>query len=227
VRKILIRLAGPLLQAWAKWYFTRPRSYHYKGVKGKVFPGVFFPHFTLSTRFLIDFIGAIDLKGKQLLELGCGTALISCYAAKNGAIVTASDINVQAIENAQFNAALNEVTLSTIHSDLFESIPQQTFDIMVINPPYYPIDPQNDSEKAWYCGSNFEYFTQLFEQLGAYMEEHSGVYMILSEDCQIARIKEIAVKKGFGWEEVQRRKRMAEENYIFQLKSIQIPVSEL
>ena len=47
----------------------------------------------------------------------------------------------------------------------------------------------------------------------------SEVYMILSEDCDIQRIRVIAKEKAFLLEEVKRRRKWNEWNYIFKIKT--------
>lgn len=217
--KRLFKLFAPLLQSLAKLYFSSPRSYSYKSISGVVLPDVFYPHFTISTKLFMEFLEQKELKGKRFLELGCGTALISVLAAKKGAKVFATDINPKAIENAQLNAEKNGVELETIHSDLFDSVPKQQFDYIIINPPYYPKKPHSEAEKAWYCGENFEYFGQLFSTLDAYTNNSSQVLMILSEDCDLGTIKSIANKNKIEFVEVLKKKRNQELNFIYRLSS--------
>jgi release factor glutamine methyltransferase len=120
MRRIPAKIISPALQLFIKQYFKKPRSYRYKSIKGKVNPGVFFPHFTISTKMLLDFLETKQLKGKTFLELGCGTGFVSVLAAKNGAIVTATDINPAAVENVIENANRNDVRIDARLSDLFK-----------------------------------------------------------------------------------------------------------
>lgn len=216
--KKTLNFLSPLLQRFAKYYFRKPRPFSYKGIKGTVLPSVFYPIFTISTKLLMDFIDEHELKDKRFLELGCGTGMISTLAAKKGALVTATDINPAAIENVELNAGKNGVTIQSILSDLFEGISQQVFDYIIINPPYYPKEPLNKAEEAWYCGANFEYFEKLFYQLGSYFDETSQVYMILSEDCELEKIKRIAAEKKIDFEKVLQTIKQGEENYIFRIR---------
>ena len=216
--KKALNFLSPLLQIFAKYYFRKSRPFSYIGIKGTVLPSVFYPIFTISTKLLMDFIDEHELKDKRFLELGCGTGMISTLAAKKGALVTATDINPAAIENVELNAVKNGVTLQSILSDLFEGISQQVFDYIIINPPYYPKDPLNKAEEAWYCGANFEYFEKLFHQLGSYFDETSQVYMILSEDCELEKIKRIAAEKKIDFEKVLQTIKQGEENYIFRIR---------
>lgn len=218
--KKTFNILSPLLQRFAKYYFSKPRPFNYKGIKGTVLPDVFYPIFTISTKLLMDFIEPLALEEKSFLELGCGTGMISTLAAKKGAITTATDINPAAIENVKLNAKNNEVVVSAILSDLFVSVPPQIFDFIIINPPYYPQNPKTAAEQAWFCGEDFEYFIKLFKELGGYFNSSSKVFMILSEDCEIEQIKGIAKKKQLNIELVFQTKRQGEWNYIFEIAKI-------
>ncbi len=143
--------------------------------------------------------------------------MISIWAAKRGANVTATDISEKAIENIISNAETNHVDMEVVHSDLFESLPVIDFDYIVINPPYYPGKPKNEAEFAWYCGPGFEYFHRLFQGLGSYCGEKTQIMMVLSEDCDLKRIKEIAGGSGWKFEIVHSKKITGEWNYIFSI----------
>jgi release factor glutamine methyltransferase len=183
---------------------------------------VFHPQFTISTKLLMQFLESHELNNKSFLELGCGTGFISVLAAKNGAKVLATDINSKALENTTLNAQLNHVKLEVLKSDLFDSIPNQVFDYIIINPPYYPRTPKSIAENAWFCGENFEYFEKLFSQLGDYFSVSSKVFMILSEDCQLASIEAIANRNKFEFSQVSKSKKWGEWNTIYHINKIPI-----
>jgi len=220
MKTLIKKILFPFFGVFAKYYFAKPRYYRYKEIKVTVLPDVFFPHFTISTKLLLQFLGKKNLSGKSLLELGCGTGIISVMAAKKGSQVSASDVNPAAIENTQLNAKNNLVEVITYLSDIFTNIPAQQFDFIIINPPYYPKAPQNMAEEAWYCGEDFEYFEKLFSSILPWFHINSHVLMILSEDCQIARINDIAAKNNLKLTTVLEKKKYGEMNYIFRLKSV-------
>src|SRR5690606_36369730 len=120
-----------------------------------------------------------DLKNKSVLELGSGTGYLSVAAARAGATVTASDLSLLAVRNTKLNATRNNVSIKVVHSDLFANI-SGTFDWIVINPPYYARNPKNESELAWHCGEDFEYFRRLFSQLGLHIHKDTLLVMVLT-----------------------------------------------
>ncbi len=213
-KKILSRTYRPFL----KWYLRKERNYSYDGVKIKVLPGVFHPGFFFSTKILLTFLEQFDLKNKTLLELGAGSGLISIWSARRGAIVTASDISENAIKNIFVNKQLNNLSFQLFQGDLFENIPQHIFNFIIINPPYYKGKRKSEECFAWYAGEQYEYFDNLFLQMGSYMQSESNVFMILSEDCDITRIKVKATQNNFSMKIVFYQKNFLEENFVFSIR---------
>lgn len=184
-----------------------------------VWPGVFHPGFFYSSTFLLDYLTEhTKLSGKRFLELGCGSALISIVAAREGAIVTASDISSKAVQNSAFNARLNNVEMEIIQSDLFDDLEDRTFDIIAINPPYYKGSISKEEDHAWYSGESHQYFHKLFKDLSIYMHDKTEVYMVLSDQCDWDQLNQIADKYSFQWELKNEAKMFLERNYIWQIK---------
>ncbi len=181
---------------------------------------VFHPAFFFSTRLLLRFLEKIEVKNKTFLELGAGSGLIAFATAARGGIVTASDINRTAVDYLRKNSIANNIDINIIASDLFDNIPVQCFDIIAINPPYYKKDPVNDSDRAWFCGENSEYFYRLFETIGGYLHADSEIYMILCEACDVPLIKKIALGNNYQFKLVMSRKKVFEMNYIFKIERI-------
>ena len=213
LRWLTSHVFGPIIL----WYTKRDRTYHYEGLTLLIKRGVFHPRFFFSTKFLLRAIKKQELANKTALELGAGSGLISFYMANRGAQVTATDISTIAIEGLQVNKTNLKSTIHIIHSDLFAQIPAQSFDYIIINPPYYPKNPNNQEEMAWFCGTNHEYFHKLFVQLGNYMPLNTIVWMSLSEDCNITQIKQIAENNNFFLTLAHKKRIIGELNYIYQI----------
>lgn len=213
IKHITTRLYKPLLVK----YLSATRMYTYKGIRLVIPPAVFHPGFFFSTRLLLRYIAKLPLKDKTFLELGAGSGLIGLYVAREGAQVTASDINQVAIHSLEMNSRSNRIPLTIIHSDLFTNISLQRFDMIAINPPYYKKQPKTPAEYAWYCGEQGEYFQQLFSSLQFYMHSQSMVLMVLSDGCDLEMIKGMAAEHGFTLNCVFEKKNWIEVNYIFRV----------
>lgn len=212
VRKILSITALPLLRI----YLSSPVKYKQGDLVLLIPPGVFHPGFFFSTNYLGKTMRQMDLKGKTLLDLGTGSGMLAFIADNAGAKVTASDISLTAITNLRHNLKLNGREFKTIHSDLFDDFPNEKFDWVVINPPYYKRSPKTEAEYAWYCGEDAEYFKKLFNQLPHFLQPNARVFMVLSEDCALEEIEQLAVSKGFRQQLVSSKRICLERNYIFE-----------
>lgn len=63
-----------------------------------------------TTRLIVGQLLQMDLKGKRVLDCGCGTGILGIVASKMGAqSVVGYDIDEWSVENARHNAELNEV----------------------------------------------------------------------------------------------------------------------
>jgi release factor glutamine methyltransferase len=211
-RKIFSRIARPLIQI----YLRNEKTYSYEETSIKILPGVFHPGLFFSTKFLLRYVESLDLKNKSLLELGAGNGLISFISEKNGAIVTASDLSQEALKGLEQNRKTLKSKITIIKSDVFEQIPSQQFDFIVINPPYYAKKVAKEWELAWNCGEDFGFYKKLFLRLTDFAHNKSKVIMVLSEDCDIFTIRNIAKHNGWNLVEQEKRKFWWEWNFIFE-----------
>lgn len=77
-------------------------------------------------------------KDSYVLDLCCGSGIIGlAIAKKTKAKVVLSDIDINAVKQANFNAHYNDLDVEIIVSDLFTNL-QGKFDVIVSNPPYIP-----------------------------------------------------------------------------------------
>ncbi len=201
-------------------YLAKTRVYRYKDICLTISPEVFHPGFFFSTKLLLQYINKLPLPEKSFLELGCGSGLIAIAAAKKGAKVSASDINAVAVESLLKNSRQNKVKMEIIHSDLFHNIPEQQFDVIAINPPYYKKKPVTAQDHAWFCGENGEYFSVLFATLENYIHAHTEILMVLFEDCDMEMIQGFAAKNGYVLTCVYSKKNVLEKNFIFKIEKI-------
>jgi release factor glutamine methyltransferase len=84
-----------------------------------------------------------ELPSPRFLEIGVGSGCISVAILKHCPMASALgvDISEPAIEMARRNAAMHSVSdqLEILPSDVFENVPEGTFDLIVSNPPYVPL----------------------------------------------------------------------------------------
>ena len=74
---------------------------------------------------------------KSALDIGTGSGCIAISLAKQSKAISALDFSKEALEVAKDNAKNNEVVIDFIHADILQKPAlQQTFDVIVSNPPY-------------------------------------------------------------------------------------------
>lgn len=213
LKHIVARTYKPLLEK----YLSKTRTYHYEDIRLEIAPEVFHPGFFFSTQVLMKYLKNLPLEDKEFLELGCGSGLISINAAKKGALVTATDINKTALQLLAKNSRFNNTALRIIESDLFQDIPEQPFDIIAINPPYYKKQPLTARDYAWHCGENGEFFQSLFRDLGKYIHSFTEVCMVLFDGCDMEMISNHASGNGFEMQCMYTHENLLEKNFVFKI----------
>lgn len=91
--------------------------------------------------------------GETVLELGCGSGIVSLHCARSGAAVTAGDINPSAVRLTEKNAEKNNLDIVVLLTDVFGSV-NGKFDTVVFNLPYLPVDDDIPLAEAWSGGED-------------------------------------------------------------------------
>jgi len=87
-----------------------------------------------TTTMMMQYILAADLKDKDVLDMGCGTAILAILAAKLGAkTLTAIDYDEVCYESTIENAALNNVDNLEALCGSKEVIPDSKYDVIFAN----------------------------------------------------------------------------------------------
>ena len=133
--------------------------------------GVFHPGLFFSSGVLAAEIERRKPAGLCVLDVGCGSGLLSMVAARAGGFVTAIDVNAEAVDATIANATANHLQIEVVQSDLFAAVTGRRFDLVVVNPPYFAKDPVDDTERAWFAGTDLGYFERFFSGLGDHLVE--------------------------------------------------------
>lgn len=91
-----------------------------------------------TTYMMLSYVAELDMQGKRVLDMGCGTAVLGILAKMRGAsYVEGIDIDEWAFANARENAATNhvEITLKLGDASLLAAAGSQqpAFDIIIAN----------------------------------------------------------------------------------------------
>ena len=217
-RKIATRFYKPLLTR----YLSKPRVFFHAPFRLIILPGVFHPAFFYSTKFLLQYLQQINFNNKSVIEVGAGNGLISFSLALKAQKVIALELSKEAIKGLQLNEQENKTVLpknvlQIVESNLFESLEPSIFDYIVVNPPYYPNKIKNEAELAWNCGEEFQYFKSFFFQVVNFMKPGSKIIMVLSSQCNLNEIKNIAENNNLIMALKATKKFLIEDNYIFEI----------
>lgn len=119
-------------------YITGTQEFY--GRDFKVTPDVLIPR--PETEHLIE--SALKYDAQTILDIGTGSGSIAVtLSLETEARVTASDISCAALNVAQDNARRLAALVDFLECDLGSALRDQTFDLIVSNPPYVP-----DSDRA-------------------------------------------------------------------------------
>lgn len=93
----------------------------------------------VETELLIKTCLNIINKNSKILDIGCGTGIISIMLNKlKNCFVDSCDISFEALEVAKANSENLKAKVTFFQSNLFENV-QNNYDLIVSNPPYIPL----------------------------------------------------------------------------------------
>lgn len=119
---------------------VRIRAEHHARVAGFIHELVITPRMAFgtghhaTTRMMVQAMLPMDLRGKDVCDLGCGTAVLGILAEHMGAAsVRAIDIDEQAVTNALDNVERNGCTRTTVEKGVAASLHGHAYDLILAN----------------------------------------------------------------------------------------------
>jgi HemK-related putative methylase len=85
--------------------------------------------------------------GRRVLEIGTGGGSVAERAARDGAIVVATDLNPEALRSLRGRALREGFRLGTVRTDLADGL--RRFDVVLANPPYLPTATTERDPDRW------------------------------------------------------------------------------
>jgi len=119
-----------------------------------------------------------------VLDLGTGSGVGAIFAARAARHVTAVDVNPEAVRCVQINALAQhlEDKITARLGDLFSSVPDARFDVVLFNPPYFRGQPVDAADRALRSVDTFERFLQ---ELPDHLAPGGRALVVLSPDTDI------------------------------------------
>ena len=147
------------------------------------------------------------VSGRDVLEIGTGTGLISVLCLENGAkSVVATDINAAAVANAAYNAAmlcpdqtLDVRQVETGKPGAFSVIkPTEKFDLVISNPPWEDGVVTKPADHAFY-DPGFQLMDTLLDGLPKHLKPGGRCLLAYGNVEAIRRLQAESAKRSYGF----------------------------
>ena len=137
--------------------------------------------------------------GKTVLDVGCGSGVLTVFVAPKSKHVTAVDINPEAVENTRQNCEAQGLTNTTVQvSDMFSTV-EDTYDIILSYPPLFRI-PFKGSHQQW--GTSTYFLDVLFQDARKYLRPDGRLVVMLPKAYQPTP-ESLGEKNGYFLQSIQ------------------------
>jgi len=146
LRRIRVILTALLIKAYAALH---PERCRFAGFVVATPRGCLPPRYTVSTSLLARAVDDMDLVGRRVLDVGCGSGALMLVASRRGAYVVGVDIDPVCARAARVNLEANGLGAAgdIVVCDSAECL-RGGFDLAVVNPPFLPVE----GEPYYACG---------------------------------------------------------------------------
>jgi len=160
-------------------------------------PEVFNPYFFTASSILFAKHLFIP-EGATVLDLGTGSGILAIFAADKAQKVIATDISPYAIRTIRINTKLNKLSKKIMirRGSLFRPL-KEKFDIILFNPPYFPLKPKTYKEAALYCGPNYLLLQKFLSKAKTYLNPNGLIQLSLSSYMDLNFIHKLFKKYKF------------------------------
>ena len=212
-----------LYHLYAKRKLRRKDATRVLGFQFEVPASVFHPQLFFSSRFLAQYLNELSLDSLNVFEMGCGSGILSIVAASRGARVVCVDINPTAVEATRRNSEINGLghSISAHLGNLFNGIqPQQQFDLILSNPPFYKGRPTDPAAMAWQGGEDYDVIRSFIEQAPAYLKPTGIMLCVLSSDIDLELMHSLFESAELDAQPVRMKNLLFERLWIYRAQKI-------
>ena len=202
-------------------YLERVRSHkepYTTEILGKeiiVYPSVMSPKYDWSPRFHIE--NMPNQKGKEFLEIGCGSGVLSLFAAfQEAKRVVAVDINPNAIENTKANfQKYNFQNADIFESNVFEKV-QGKFDTINFAAPYHGNKPKDILEYG-VSDPDYQALKLFFKNAKNFLKENGEIILGFSNTGDLDLLNTLFIENKLYIKNFREEKNNSWKAYIYVL----------
>lgn len=139
-------------------------------------------------------------RAKVLVDVGCGSGAGGFVVRDRAERVVLCDINARALEFSRANAALNEVNVETVQSDILRQV-HGAIDVVVANPPYLR-DPLQRQYRDGGGAHGEGLAVRIVEEALARLEPHgtlllyTGAPIVDGQDEFLKQVRPLLMQRG-------------------------------
>jgi len=166
----------------------------------------------------IFLIRSLNVSAEKVLEIGCGSGVVSLHCARNGCSVVSVDINPNAVEAAKHNAAVNGIELDVRESDVYSNVTER-FDTIIFNLPYLPENDEGLEAKAWSGGSDgMGPLPKVLNGLRDHLTENGRLVIVVSSLMEQIALR--ALLEGYAVKELGKLPLFFEQLFVLEIRAL-------
>jgi len=152
------------------------------------------------------------------LEIGTGCGLVAIMLVRAGFhFVVATDVSAQAIRCARANASRLAPDVHLVASDVFSAI-KGSFDLVLFNPPYLPVETGGSEEVAWAGGgTGRDLIDRFIAGVAPHLRKGGCALLVQSSLDGLGRSRTMATQAGLGFHVLERESFFFESLYVVRL----------
>jgi release factor glutamine methyltransferase len=158
---------------------------------------------------------AIEGLRGRILEIGCGSGIVSLKAAETADFVIGVDVNPKAVEASRQNALRNGAdNVEYMVSDMFSNV-SGTYDHIIFNPPYLP-DSRDFPDLTLDGGERGNTMIKRFiEGVGSHLEIGGDAWILVSSINGFESVENMISQAGFDMRRSFSKRLFFEELKVF------------
>ncbi|MAG47500.1 hypothetical protein CL617_02750 [archaeon] len=147
----------------------------------------------------------------KVLDLGCGSGILSEEALKYSKDVLSVDVNSEVVKYCK------EKGLNVRQSDLFSNV-KEKFDLIIFNPPYLPekeLEKRETSAVVSGGKKGYEIIERFLEQIKEHLTENGKVLLLFSSLTNKEKIDSLISKNNLKFKLIEEEKLFFEKLYVY------------